>query len=115
MSDLYLLKPHEFYDRYIAPELGTYLKRYFRNVCMEYMMLLNQMGRMPFPVHKIGTWVGKTGNIDIIAQSTDRRNIVGLCNWDQPQLTSQMCEELYQNMEKAKSVRSIFFILCNAV
>ena len=65
-------------------------------------MLLNQMGRMPFPVHKIGTWVGKTGNIDIIAQSTDRRNIVGLCNWDQPQLTSQMCEELYQNMEKAK-------------
>lgn len=80
MSDLYLLKPHEFYDRYIAPELGTYLKRYFRNVCMEYMMLLNQMGRMPFPVHKIGTWVGKTGNIDIIAQSTDRRNIVGLCS-----------------------------------
>ena len=48
MSDLYLLKPHEFYDRYIAPELGTYLKRYFRNVCMEYMMLLNQLGRMRF-------------------------------------------------------------------
>lgn len=70
------------------------------------------MGRMPFPVHKIGTWVGKTGNIDIIAQSTDRRNIVGLCNWDQPQLTSQMCEELYQNMEKAK-IRSehIFYSL----
>ena len=113
MSDLYLLKPHEFYDRYIAPELGTYLKRYFRNVCMEYMMLLNQMGRMPFPVHKIGTWVGKTGNIDIIAQSTDRRNIVGLCNWDQPQLTSQMCEELYQNMEKAK-IRSEYIFLFSA-
>lgn len=113
MSDLYLLKPHEFYDRYIAPELGTYLKRYFRNVCMEYMMLLNQMGRMPFPVHKIGTWVGKTGNIDIIAQSTDRRNIVGLCNWDQPQLTSQMCEELYQNMEKAK-IRSEHIFLFSA-
>ena len=113
MSDLYLLKPYEFYDRYIAPELGTYLKRYFRNVCMEYMMLLNQMGRMPFPVHKIGTWVGKTGNIDIIAQSTDRRNIVGLCNWDQPQLTSQMCEELYQNMEKAK-IRSEHIFLFSA-
>ena len=113
MADLYLLKPHEFYDRYIAPELGTYLKRYFRNVCMEYMMLLNQMGRMPFPVHKIGTWVGKTGNIDIIAQSTDRRNIVGLCNWDQPQLTSQMCEELYQNMEKAK-IRSEHIFLFSA-
>ena len=77
------------------------------------MMLLNQMGRMPFPVHKIGTWVGKTGNIDIIAQSTDRRNIVGLCNWDQPQLTSQMCEELYRNMEKAK-IRSEHIFLFSA-
>lgn len=69
---------------------------------------MNQMGRMPFPVHKIGTWVGKTGNIDIIAQSTDRRNIVGLCNWDQPQLTSQMCEELYQNMERQNPFGAYF-------
>ena len=44
---------------------------------------------------------------------TDSRNIVGLCNWDQPQLTSQMCEELYQNMEKAK-IRSEHIFLFSA-
>ena len=38
---------------------------------------------------------------------------VGLCNWDQPQLTSQMCEELYQNMEKAK-IRSEHIFLFSA-
>lgn len=102
LSDLYLMNETEFYEQYIAPELGAYMKRYFRNICMEYMELLNQLGRLPFPIHKMGTWVGKTGNIDIIAQSTDRRNMVGLCNWDQPMLTMQMCEKLYESMEKAK-------------
>ena len=113
LSDLYRMQPEEFYDCHIKPELGTYMKRYFRNVCMEYMMLLNQLGRVPFAIHKMGTWVGKTGNIDIIAQSTDRRNIVGLCNWNEPQITMQMCEELYENMEKAK-IRSEHFYLFSA-
>ena len=92
----------DFYDRYIAPELNEYLKRYFRNVCMEYLLLLDQMGRLPFAVHKVGTWVGKTGNIDIIAQSSDRRNLIGFCNWDKPQMTMAMCEEMATAMDKAK-------------
>lgn len=102
LSDLYLMKPEEFYDRHIAGELDAYLDRYFRNVCMEYLQLLNQLGRVPFAIHKMGTWVGKTGNVDIIAQSSDRRNIVGICNWDKPQLTMQMCEDMYENMQKAR-------------
>ena len=50
----------------------------------------------------MGTWVGKTGNIDIIAQSNDRKNIVGLCNWDKPMLTMQMCQNMFDAMEKAR-------------
>ena len=110
LSELYLMEPSDFYDTYIAPDLGAYLNRYFRNVCMEYMMLLNQIGKVPFAIHKMGTWVGKTGNIDIIAQSTDRRNIVGLCNWEQPQLTMEMCEEMYENMQKAKISSEHFYL-----
>ena len=101
-SDLYLMSGPDFYDRYIAPEIDNYLKRYFRNVCMEYLLLLDQMGRLPFAVHKVGTWVGKTGNIDIIAQSSDRRNLIGFCNWDKPQMTMAMCEEMATAMDKAK-------------
>jgi hypothetical protein len=113
MSDLYRLSPSDFYDRYIAPELDQYLNRYFRSVCMEYLMLLNQIGRVPFSIHKIGTWVGKEGNVDIIAQSTDRQNIIGLCNWEKPLLTMQMCEEMYTSMQRAR-VQSDHFYLFSA-
>jgi len=77
---------------------------------MEYLSLLNQLGRVPFAIHKMGTWVGKTGNIDIIAQSSDRKNIVGLCNWDKPYLTMQMCEEMYESMQKARISSEHFYL-----
>ena len=110
LSDLNLRTPSDFYDAYIAPELDVYLNRYFRNVCMEYLTLLDQLGRLPFAIHKMGTWVGKTGNIDIIAQSSDRRNIVCLCNWDQPLLTMDMCEDMYESMQKAKLDSENFYL-----
>lgn len=101
-SDLYLLSPEDFFDRYIAAEMDAYLQRYFRDVCSEYLMILNQMNKLPFAVNKIGTWVGKTGTIDIIAQSTDRKNIIGFCNWNEPLMTMQMCEDMATAMEQAK-------------
>lgn len=110
LSDLYRMKPEEFYDTYIEPDLDAYLSRYFRNVCMEYLMLLNQMKRLPFEIHKMGTWVGKTGNIDIIAQSTDRRNIIGLCNWEKPALTAEMCADLFDSMKKAKLTSKHYYL-----
>lgn len=113
LSDLYLMDGPAFYDKFIAGELDTYLNRYFRDVCMEYLMLLNQVGRVPFPIHKIGTWVGKTGNLDIIAQSKDRQNIVGFCNWEKPQMTMAMCEEMAIAMEQAK-IRSDHYYLFSA-
>lgn len=110
MSDLYQLEPADFYAQYIESELDEYLNRYFQNVCMEYMILLNQLGRVPFPIYKMGTWIGKNGKIDIIAQSTDRRNIVGLCNWDKPFLTMEMCEELFESMKQAKITSDHFYL-----
>lgn len=101
-SDLYLMSPEEFYDTYIENELDEYLNRYFINVCMEYLSLLNMMGRLPLHINKMGTWVGKSGNIDIIAQSANREKIVGLCNWEKPSLTIEMCRELFAAMKQAK-------------
>ena len=102
LSDLYMMTPEEFYETYIEKELDDYLSRYFINVCMEYLALLNQIRRLPLAVTKMGTWVGKTGNIDIIAQSADRQNIVGICNWEKEEFTLGMCKDLFDSMTKAK-------------
>lgn len=101
-SELFWMEPMDFYDRFIEPELDDYLNRYFRNVCMEYLYLLNQVGQLPLQITKMGTWLGKIGTIDIVAQNSVRENLVGLCNWNRPMLTNEMCDELFRAMKKAK-------------
>lgn len=110
LSDLYMMSTEEFYETYIGPGLDDYLNRYFVEVCMEYLGLLNIVGKLPLKVKKMGTWVGKEGNIDIIAQNEVRENIVGCCNWSKPEFTMDMCEELFANMKKAKISAKYYFL-----
>lgn len=113
LSDLYMMAPETFYDTYIAQELDDYMNRYFVQVCMEYLELLNMVDKLPIKIHKAGTWVGKTGNIDIIAQDSARNSLIGLCNWSRPQLTYEMCEKLFDTMKKAK-LKSGYYYLFSA-
>lgn len=110
LSDLYMMAPEEFYDTYIDGELDDYMNRYFVQVCMEYLELLNMVDKLPIRIHKAGTWVGKTGNIDIIAQDSARNNLIGLCNWSKPQLTYGMCEKLFDTMKKARLKAEHFYL-----
>lgn len=110
MSNLYLLSPEEFYDTYIEKELDEYLERYFREVCTEYLLILNQMGQLPFTIKRVGTWIGKTGRIDIVAQSEDRRSIIGFCNWDKPMMTMDMCENMAMAMEQARLTSDDYYL-----
>ena len=113
LSDLYMMTPETFYDAYIAHDLDDYMNRYFVQVCMEYLELLNLVDKLPIRIHKAGTWVGKTGNIDIIAQDSARNSLIGLCNWSKPQLTYEMCEKLFDTMKKAK-LKSGYYYLFSA-
>lgn len=102
LSDLRLLPPEAFFDRYVAPKLEEHLNGCFRKVCMEYLQLMSVVRQLPIEIHKIGTWVGKQGSIDIIAQDSVREKIVGLCNWSEEFLTEAMFEQLLASMEQAK-------------
>lgn len=110
LSDLYMMGVEEFYDSYIAPGLDAYMGRYFAEVCMEYLGLLGMVGKLPLKVTKMGTWIGKEGTIDIITQNEVRQNMVGLCNWEKPELTMEMCQELFSNMKKAKIKAEYYFL-----
>ena len=92
------MSPEQFYDAYITSGIDEYLERYFKEVCMEYVGLLNLIGKLPMKISKMGTWIGKEGNIDIIAQNSVRENIVGYCNWNQPEFTMEMKEALLKSM-----------------
>jgi hypothetical protein len=110
LSELYMMSPEQFYDAYITSGIDEYLERYFKEVCMEYVGLLNLIGKLPMKISKMGTWIGKEGNIDIIAQNSVRENIVGYCNWNQPEFTMEMKEALLKSMKQAKIDAKYFFL-----
>lgn len=84
ISQLISLKPEEFYDKYIEPEIGEFVRDAYKLVCKEYVMKLSAFNRLPFEIEEEGEWVGKMGSIDIVAQSDTGDTLVGLCTWDKP-------------------------------
>lgn len=102
LSALYTMPPKEFYEKYIKSGLKDYLNHYFIKVCREYLTLLDKVGKLPLEIHQIGTWVGKKGNIDIVARNAVRESIVGMCNWSQEYMPDEAAEQLLDNLKQAK-------------
>jgi hypothetical protein len=109
-SQLFTMAPQEFYDTYIAPELEDYLGRYFQKVCMEYLSLMGRVHQLPMEIHRMGTWIGKQGKIDIIVQNSVRENLVARCNWGEPVLAYERYEELLAAMKQAKITAKQYYL-----
>ena len=110
LSKLNMMSESEFYDKYIEPEFNDYLDRYFTKVCTEYLILMDKVGQLPIRIEKIGSWIGKKGTIDIIAQNNKKNSIVGICKWKEKVVTYDMCEELFKTMDQAK-IRADYYYL----
>lgn len=86
-SKLVTMGPVRFFEFYIANDLDNFYEEHFKSVCTEFLSLLNQMGRLPFKSSRIGEWVGKKGNIDVVMQNDDEDSIVAFCNWKKELIT----------------------------
>lgn len=102
ISALNSLSSTEFYTRYIAPTFKSYVADYFRMVCTQKLDQWNKRNRLPFLYEQSGEWVGKTGNIDIVAQDDNANTLIGLCNWEKPMMTYEDYEWLLFSTGKAK-------------
>ena len=85
-SLLTVMGADEFYKTVVVPELDGFYEEHFKAVCTEFLTLLNQMGQLPIKAVRIGEWVGKKGNIDVVMQD-DEDSIVAFCNWKNPEIT----------------------------
>ncbi len=110
LSELISREPESFYNEFIAPYLDEYLQSYFVDVCREYLHLLNVVGQLPIKLVKIGTWIGKEGTIDVIGQSSNRENVVGICNWAEKQMSYLRYEELLESMKKARITANTIYL-----
>lgn len=101
LSDLQTLSVGEFYNRHIMPDFRKYVAGYFKKVCRQHLIKLNDRHRLPIEVDSIGEWIGKVGALDIIAQDEDGHTLIGLCNWENP-MTYEDYENLLVYSKKAK-------------
>ena len=102
LSQLMLLDAENFYERYIAPELKAYVAEYFVDVCKEHLEELNEEGSLPFVYERVGEWVGKVGNIDVVAQDDKANTLLVHCNYDKPMMPYEEYEKLLFCAKKAK-------------
>ena len=110
LSELISFTPEKFFDTFIAPHLAEYLQNYFVDVCREYLHLLNMIGQLPIKLTKIGTWLGKEGTIDVIGQSSNRENVVGICNWADKTMNYDSYEKLLESMKQARITANTIFL-----
>ena len=110
LSELISFTPERFYDTFIAPKLDEYLEGYFVDVCREYLHLLNMVGHLPIKLTKIGTWLGKEGTIDVIGQSSNRENVVGICNWTKKSMEYDTYEKLLESMKLARITANTIYL-----
>ena len=101
LSDLQTLSVGEFYNRYIAPDFRKYVTGYFKKVCRQHLMKQNSRHKLPIVFDNVGEWIGKAGELDIIAQDEEGHTLVGLCNWEKP-MAYEDYENLLDHAKKAK-------------
>lgn len=102
MSSLETMTPNEFYGKFISPYLRSYVTDYYKTVCTQRMQQWNKLGKLPITAVRFSEWVGKIGNIDIIAQSEKEETIIGLCNFEKAMMRYDDYEWLLFCAEKAK-------------
>lgn len=101
LSSLEHMSSGDFYANYIEPYFKAYVSDYYKVVCMQYMKKWNELGKLPFHAEEFGEWVGKFGNIDVIAKG-ESGNIIGLCNFENPFMKYEDYEWLLFCAEKAR-------------
>ncbi len=102
LSSLQEMTSEEFYRQLIEPEFKNYVAEYFRLVCRQCLEKWSEWERLPFEIHRIGEWVGKSGNIDVVAQNEKGETLIGVCNWERPLMCYDDYERLLACARKAR-------------
>ena len=77
-SQLSVMNPDAFYDRYIAKDFEEwYVPHFFEEICKQYLVKQNKQGKAPIPFHKIGKYwynspsTHSNGEFDIVTEGDD--------------------------------------------
>jgi len=102
LCKLETLTCEEFYENYIYGAFTKYLEISFKEMCISYLYQMYDDGTLPITIDRVGEWIGKTGNIDILLDGTDERRIAAFCKCDNVMYTFEDFEWNLFNLDNAK-------------
>ncbi|WP_141107731.1 ATP-binding protein [Butyrivibrio sp. YAB3001] len=108
-SNLMLMPPEQFYDIFISAGMQTYVSEYFKNVCREYILNIEEQGQFPFNIEDEGPWLGKEGNIDFVAQSDVGDTAFGMSFWER-MATHADYVKLHSDARKARLEGDVIYL-----
>lgn len=80
LSEIAMGNGERVYDKAIAPYLTEYVRESLRDVCGEYLQVMNRYKQLRAQYGTFGVWYGKVGTIDVVAKSADGACLVGFCD-----------------------------------
>ncbi len=109
-SQLAKMEPRAFYEKYIARSIEEYLSTYFAKVCKEYLMLMDYSNQLPLKISKFSPWIGKKGNLDIVAQDLIRQKLVAKCYWQERLVSANDFKDLLEITKQAKIEANYYYL-----
>lgn len=109
-SDLVIMDSDEFYDNYIRNELSPYVEQTYIRVCKEFLILMNQYGKLPGRFAIPQTFYGKDGMIPVVADGEDGKLLVGICKWSMQPMGSTEFEQLLELSEQLGQEADYYYL-----
>lgn len=114
LSRLQMMDAEAFYDKFIEPYLPEFCTTYYSKICTEYMELKNQQNLLPVHYTKSGRWVGKTGNIDMLAMDDNDHKIACFCHYGNKLMNCEDYEGDLLQLAQAKVKADFIYLFTNS-
>lgn len=91
----------EVYFTKLLATFDEFMRERFASICLEYMKLSSELGRLNHSYDNWGSWHGKTGNVDIVAGNDFGDKLAGFCTFSDKPLTLTDLDEFMKQLELA--------------
>lgn len=110
LSVLEFGEAEDFYETCIREQLPDFVEMTFVGVCREYLVLMNQYGKLPGKFGTPQTFYGKEGMIPLIADGEGKRLLVGLCKWSVEPMKNSEFEHLLRLTEQTGQEADYYYL-----
>lgn len=100
----------QFYENHIENKLYGFVEQMYIRVCKEFLVLMDQYGKLPEKFKQPESFYGKEGMIPIVLQGSDEKLLVAFCKWSAEPMTGADFETLLKRTEQLGQEADYYYL-----